>query len=114
MNRKQMWFALSKVPGMSSHYSERIVKHIGDVEAVFRMRKSELQRAAEALRIPERIIEPILIVREFDYSSELHMLQEEGINFITVDDIEYPGRLKNIPDSPYYLYYKGLCAVALS
>lgn len=102
-----MWFALSKVAGIEASHISRIVSRIGDIEAVFRMKKNQLRQMLELLRIPERIIEPILIVREFDYSSELYMLQEDGINFITVDDIEYPERLKNIPDSPYFLYYKG-------
>lgn len=107
MDRKYMWFALSKVAGIETSHISRIVSRIGDIEAVFRMKKNELRRMLELFRIPERIIEPILIVREFDYSSELRMLQASGIKFITLDDIEYPKRLKNIPDSPYYLYYKG-------
>lgn len=107
MNQKQMWFALSKIPGMNSYYSERIVKNIGDIEAVFRMKKSELQRTAELLRMPERIIEPLLIVREFDYSEEYEKLRQHGIQFITREDAEYPNRFRTIPSAPYYLYYKG-------
>lgn len=108
MNRKQMWFALSKIPGMNAHYSERIVKYIGDIETVFCMKKHELQKAAEVLRIPERITEPLLIVREFDYAAEYDAMQKMGINFVTREDEEYPSRFRTISEAPYFIYYKGV------
>lgn len=107
MKRKLMWFALSKIPGMDSHYLERIINNIGDVEAVFRMKKCELQKAVQTLRIPERLAEPLLVVREFDYSVEYEEAARNGIHFITREEAGYPKRLINISSAPYYLYYKG-------
>ncbi len=107
MKRKMMWFALSKVQGMDVHYLDRIFERIADVEAFFRMGKSELRKILETLRIPERILESLLIVREFEYVAEYENGCQNGVNFITREDEEYPKRLRNIPGAPYYLYYKG-------
>jgi len=107
LKRKLMWFALSKVPELNAHYLERIIDNIGDVEAVFRMKKADLQKAAMSLRIPERIIEPILIVREFDYSIEYEELKKCGVYFVTREEADFPRRLLNIKNAPFYLYYKG-------
>ncbi len=107
LNRKLMWFALSKVPGLDAHYLERIIECIGDVEAVFRMKKSELQKAAVSLRIPERVTEPLLIVREFEYLKEYEELQKNRIEFVTREDAAFPKRLLNIKNAPFYLYCMG-------
>ena len=107
MNRKLMWFALSKITGLEVQYIERIVDRVGEIETVFRMKKQELRRNLELLRVPERIIEPLLIVREFDYTADYDELKQKGIGFITKEDAEYPERFKRVAGAPYYLYYKG-------
>jgi len=107
MNRKHMWFALSKVPGLESHHIKKILNCVGDIDVLFQMRKNDLQKTLERLRVPERIVAPLLVVREFDYSSEYHRLEQDGIQFIAKEDEEYPNRLKVIPDAPFYLYSKG-------
>lgn len=107
MKRKMMWFALSKVQGLDVHYLDRIFERITDVEAFFRMKKNDLRKVLEALRIPERILESLLIVREFEYATEYEEECRNGVCFITREDEMYPKRLRNIPQAPYYLYYKG-------
>jgi len=107
MKRKMMWFALSKVQGLDIRYLDRIFESMADIEAFFRMRKNELRKVLEGLRIPERILESLLIVREFEYFTEYEDACRDGIHFVTREDQEYPGRLRNIPRAPYYLYYKG-------
>jgi len=66
-----------------------------------------LQKAVQMLRIPDRIAEQLLVVREFDYSLEYEEAVRNGIHFITREEELYPKRLLNIPCSPYYLFYKG-------
>lgn len=107
MKRKMMWFALSKVQGLDIRYLDRIFESMADIEAFFRMRKNELRKVLEGLRIPDRILESLLIVREFEYFTEYEDACRDGIHFVTREDQEYPGRLRNIPGAPYYLYYKG-------
>lgn len=107
MREKMMWFTLSKVQGLNAHYLERIFNQITSIETLFRMRKQELKRLLEYLKIPESIRESILVIREFEYSSEYEKMKSDGIRFIIRDDPLFPSRLKSIPQAPYYLYYTG-------
>ena len=107
MKRKLMWYALSKLPWVDSQYLGRMLELTGEIETLFRMKKCELQKMMQALRIPERYMEPLLVVREVDYSAEYAENEQNGIHFITREDDCYPGRLRNIPVAPYYLYYTG-------
>ena len=38
---------------------------------------------------------------------EYHKMQENGIRLVTIMDAAYPGRLKEIPDAPYGLFFRG-------
>lgn len=107
MKQKMMWYALSKVQGLDVRYLDRIFNSIAGIEAFFRMKKEELRNVLETLRIPERILESLLIVREFEYSAEYETICRDGIKFIIREDKEFPERLRNIPGAPYYLYYRG-------
>jgi len=44
---------------------------------------------------------------QWDLQGEYHMLKEKAIGFLTLQDEEYPGRLRHIPDAPYGIFYKG-------
>ncbi len=107
MTEKIMWYALSKVPGLEVSYLERILATTGNIETLFRIRKQELRKILEGLRIPERIMEPLLIVREFDYRNEYDAMIQNGVSFIIRSDDDFPKRLRSISEAPYYLYYKG-------
>ena len=39
--------------------------------------------------------------------AEYRKMREEGIRLLTIEDEEYPERLKNIPDAPYGLFLRG-------
>jgi DNA processing protein len=56
---------------------------------------------------PETVRGVLLRAEEFDASLLLHRLEDEGIQFLTVDDEAYPSRLRNIPDPPPFLYARG-------
>ncbi|QQG50017.1 MAG: DNA-protecting protein DprA [Candidatus Berkelbacteria bacterium] len=45
--------------------------------------------------------------RDTDVSREMKLLKSRDIKLITVDDAHYPALLKEIPDLPLWLYYRG-------
>jgi len=45
--------------------------------------------------------------KNFDIDREWDEMYEKGIRFITLNSPEYPRRLKDIPDAPFWLYYIG-------
>jgi len=47
----------------------------------------------------------ISFAQECDPIEKAEKLKERGIGFVSVEDSFYPGRLKDIPDRPYGLYY---------
>ena len=107
MREKMMWFNLSKVQGLNVNYLNRIFEQVADIETLFQIKKRELQRLLEYMKIPEQIRESILVVREFEYRREYESMVSDGIRFITRSDPEFPMRLRTITHAPYYLYYTG-------
>ena len=107
MTEKMMWYALSKVPGLELRYLDRILKQVGTIETLFCMKKQELQEQLTQMRIPERVLEALLVVREFDYQKDYDTMLQSGVSFVVRSDADYPKRLQTRPGAPYYLYYKG-------
>ena len=72
----------------------------------------EIYKAGEAMLRSIPLLEDfhigqLLDYRNTDYEKELESFTKAGIGFVTVDEKEYPGRLRDIPDAPPFLFYKG-------
>ncbi len=68
----------------------------------------ELNRAG----LSEKLVSEFTSWRKtFDLSKMITDLKEEGINFITWNDDNYPAILKEISDPPFLLYYKGSLSI---
>lgn len=53
-------------------------------------------------------IERVLLkLEEFDEDREAAALEKSGVRFLTLEDPQYPIRLREIADPPVFLYYKG-------
>lgn len=48
---------------------------------------------------------------EFDPQTYEQELAKRNLSFLTIDDTEYPQRLREIPDAPVFLYWRGDLAV---
>lgn len=108
MNQKEKEYLywLSQVPGIGSVKLQKIGEYAENFEAVYHMKEQELKRI-HFLNMQDRnaILEAHKNVEKS--VEEYHRLSENGIQFITVYDEHYPGRLKNLPDKPAVLYVKG-------
>ena len=72
----------------------------------------EIYKAGEAMLRSIPLLEDfhigqLLDYRNTDYEKELESFTKAGIGFVTVDEKEYPGRLRDIPDAPPFLFFKG-------
>jgi DNA processing protein len=99
------WLALSLIPGIGSTLMRRLLDQFKTPEAVFHAPLKELLeieglggKVAEAIRKG-----PLEKVVEREHS----LLKEVGGRVITLEDEEYPTRLKNIYDPPALLYIRG-------
>lgn len=97
--------ALTLLPGVGSVTAKTLVSYCGSVEAVFKQKKSSLQKipgigevtAASIVShsVFERAEEEIAFIRKYKITPLFYL------------DQEYPSRLKNCDDAPAMLYFKG-------
>ncbi|MCM1047775.1 MAG: DNA-processing protein DprA [Clostridiales bacterium] len=100
---------LHSIEGVGAKTIKHIIEKVGTPEALYRMKKEKI----ESLTLPpsfnktkfaERIVDSR---NKFDIDKEYAMLADKGIKFTCIEHADYPYRLKDIPDSPYGIYYRG-------
>jgi DNA processing protein len=98
------WVALSLTPGLGPTRSRKLVEHFGSAEAVFRASLTELEgtgmQAVSAQSIASG--KSAELARE-----EIARAAAAGIAIVSMDDLCYPPRLKEIYDPPLILYVRG-------
>lgn len=98
--------ALSCLPGIGSVLARNLLSYCGDAEAVFQLSSKQLTQIAG--------IGPKTVPLVKNYSAALKRAEQE-LNFIAkykiktffLTDTDYPKRLRNCPDAPVILYFKG-------
>ncbi len=76
--------------------------------SILNIPKDSINEVSKTLRIREEKLKSILdegIEKEIERIKKI--LKEHGINYLTIEDKEYPERLKTISDKPIVIYYKG-------
>jgi DNA processing protein len=97
--------ALSMVPGIGNVLAKSLISYCGSASAVF---KSRLTQLARIPGIGRYHAESILSFREFDQAAiSLEHCRERGIQVLFYMDPAYPKRLKQTPDGPSVVYFKG-------
>ena len=97
------WIWLHHRPGFGPRTKAKLLEHFRDPEAVYyadeeALGQLELSQEARAA----------LLDKNLDSSEKiLADCEKKHLNILTLQDAAYPSRLKNIPDPPLVLYYKG-------
>ena len=105
MARLKYWVWLSCVSGVRPLIKYRLTEALGGPEAVFFASREQLL-AAES-RIQPREADKLMDKSLEDASRALARCQEKGIAIVTLQDADYPERLRHIPDPPAALYVWG-------
>ena len=98
------WIWLSTRRNISDRVKVALVHHFQDPEAVYFADPDSfvpiegLTQEGSAALSDKSLSEAEQILRD---------CQREGLHILTYQDAAYPARLKNIPDPPLVLYYKG-------
>lgn len=100
--RYTLWF--NRIEAISNMVRVKLLDEFESAEAIYHADRSALRRTA-ILKYSE--IEAIEAAREQDIDHMWEDLKEMGISFVSIEDKEYPGLLRNIYDKPYGLYYIG-------
>ena len=98
------WIWLATRTGMGDRTRQNVLAHFGDAESVY-FAPSDAYEAIEGLSE-----DAVASLQDRDLSAAGKILEEcgsKGIHILCWPDAAYPARLKNIPDPPVVLYYKG-------
>ena len=103
--KNKFWIAFSAIEQIDSPFIHRLYNYFGDIEEAFNAGMNELsqidglsvKRAETFLRERDKI----------DPDKALFGVENRGVNYLTLEDDNYPKMLKQISDPPAVLYYKG-------
>ena len=99
------WVAFSSIEQLDSNFVRSLFNHFGSIERAFSASIEELKQI-EGLSV--RKAENFIRKRDgVDVDKVYDEVINRGINVLTLEDFKYPYMLKQIPDPPICLYYKG-------
>ena len=97
--------ALLKIPKVGAVTAKNLISYCGGAEEVFKTKKKDL------LKIPGigvTVADSILAQTTLQFAeTECHFIEKHQLQALFFTDKNYPQRLRNYPDSPPLLYYKG-------
>ena len=98
------WIWLSTRPGLGDHGRMALLSRFQSAEQIYFAAKNEYTQEDD---LSAEVLESL---SDKDLSGSQKILDQcvnGRINILTIQDAAYPSRLKNIPDPPVVLYYKG-------
>lgn len=104
MNEKRYWVGFNLVKGIGAVRLQGLRDHFGDLAVAWQAPADALKAAGLSTKIAERVIQ---VRSGVDLDKYLERAKEQGIVILTVDDILYPPRLKDIYQPPPVLYFRG-------
>ncbi|MFW6389782.1 MAG: DNA-processing protein DprA, partial [Halanaerobiales bacterium] len=104
MKSNHYWLALTKINGLGPIRINKLLKHFGDPQSIWKASENQLKQVDSIFKLAEKIVEQRKII---NIDKLLKDLDKNNIKYITLDDDNYPEQLKNIYDPPPVIYYKG-------
>ena len=104
MDDLKYWVALSAVPQLGTVRFRRLESYFGNLEDAWKAGVSHLREAGLDWRTAQEVV---AAQGETDPSKEMDELDRAGVTAVHWNSDEYPTRLKEIPDPPPVLYYRG-------
>lgn len=98
--------ALTRIPRLNCTYQRLLIEEAGSATCVFEHRsdvRALIPEASEKLRAALKEMEKGLPRAE----EELKYITEKQIQCLCLNDTDYPKRLRDCPDAPIALFYKG-------
>ena len=104
MTDREYWLYLSRVKGMESGRRKILLEMFGSAKNIYEATEQELRNIP---LLEDFHIDQLIGFRNTDYAQEFERFKRMGIGFVTVDDADFPEKLREIPDAPPFLFYKG-------
>jgi DNA processing protein len=97
--------ALTLVKSVGHITAKNLLAHFGDAESIFKASKADLmQVTGVGLATATQLLETEALR---DAGNQLKFLEKHKIQVLFFTDHSYPRRLRDCPDAPILLYYKG-------
>jgi len=93
------------IPGIGDILAKKLISYCGGVEAVFKEKKTALLKIPNVGETLAHSITNHDVLAKAE--KEMDFIFKHHINYSFYLDDEYPVRLKNCPDSPVIIFYKG-------
>lgn len=100
--------ALSLLPGLTQQQALTLLRHTGDARLIFE--QPEVATAAMNADFQRELLTTLRLHGAKTLAKaeeEVVFCHEHGIRPISITDADYPQRLKECPDAPLVLYYRG-------
>ncbi len=97
------WLELVSKKGLGSKILKELFSHFGSAEKISHAEREEL----EAIGASERLIKILLQTPALELSRLENVLEKEHIECVTFSEETYPVLLKEIPDPPVVLFFRG-------
>jgi DNA processing protein len=103
-NNLKYYIAFSKSVDIGARTMQKLAHHFSSIEEAWNASASEYRKYL----FPDKIIAKITDLKsKINPDEELDKIEKLGIKTVTIEDKNYPRLLKEIPDPPALLYYKG-------
>jgi DNA processing protein len=97
--------ALTLLPGIGSISARKLIAYTGSAGAVFTEKRSNLMKIPGIGSSLAGSVKPGEVLAAAD--RELAWIERNGINVLSVFDTDYPERLRQCPDAPLVIYFRG-------
>lgn len=95
---------LANIPGIRNRMMLEVLAQVGSAEELYFMNEEQLKKLD---CLDEKARRGILESHNVDFNASYTKMCGKGITFLSLENEEYPKRLKCIPDAPYGIYVKG-------
>lgn len=105
MDKKDIYLCIESIKGISNVTLGKIIDEVGNVEEIMNLSKKDIYNLKNiSLNIKENLVK---YISRFNLHEIKEKLYKNSIQYICIEDKEYPEKLKNIYSPPLLLFYKG-------
>lgn len=102
--KKKFWIALSAIEQLDPYFFKALIEYFGDAEKAFNATTEDFKNINTTIKKVSNFLEKR---DKINPDKTLDDVISRGIKFLTYYDEAYPSILREIPDPPMVLYYKG-------
>jgi DNA processing protein len=104
LSARKYWIGFNHVAGVGPLRLRGLLEHFADLEAAWQADEHDLHEAGLDRRTIGNLVETR---RSLDLDAIQRKLDDLGVTALTLQDLDYPALLKELPDAPPVLYVRG-------